>query len=159
PSSSTRRSWRATPTRCSARRSRDVWPSSARPPSSPMRLVLVLALAGCGAVTDLRGPWDFVRTHDVGRPILGFPCKRTADNHTAEHLPQEFADVAIAPVGPVEANEGRGAVYIGSHGGQLYALSPGDGHELWKREVGSVSGEPVIGGDLLFVGNDDGMMT
>jgi outer membrane protein assembly factor BamB len=122
-------------------------------------LALLVACAGCGAAVDLRAPWDFKRDHDVGRPVLGFRWKRVVVNHITEHLPQEFADVAIAPVGPVEASEGRGAVYVGSHAGVLYALSPRDGHELWTRQVGSVSGEPVIGGDLLFVGNDDGVMT
>ena len=122
-------------------------------------LALLLACAGCGAAVDLRAPWDFKRNHDIGRPVLGFRWKRVVVNHLTEHAPQEFADVAIAPVGPVEASEGRGAVYVGSHAGVLYALSPRDGHELWTREVGSVSGEPIIGGDLLFVGNDDGVMT
>jgi outer membrane protein assembly factor BamB len=122
-------------------------------------LAILAASVGCGAAVDLRGPWDFARLHDIGRPVLGFRWKRVIADHTTQHLPQEFAGVAIAPVGPALANEGRGAIYVGSHAGLMYALSPADGHELWTRELGSMSGEPVIGGDLLFVGNDSGVMS
>jgi outer membrane protein assembly factor BamB len=123
-----------------------------------LAVAAVLLATGCAALVEPRPPWDLNGVYEVGRPVLGYRWQKTVVDHTTATAPQEFADVAVAPVGPAEANEGRGAVYIGSHAGMLYALSPRDGHELWSRRIGSVSGEPVIAGDLLYVGTDDGTL-
>lgn len=121
----------------------------------------IIGLAGCGSfgsVVDPRAPWEHHHTHDVGRPVLSHRWNRTIADHSTAMRPQEFADVAVAVGGSAEASDGRGTLFVGSHDGTFYALSARDGSTLWKREIGSVSGQPLLTGDLLFVGTDDGVL-
>jgi outer membrane protein assembly factor BamB len=124
-----------------------------------MRLLTLSAVAllatACGAVADPRAPWEHAHDHDIGRPVLGFRWKRTLIDHSTSTRPQELARVAVFP--GTGAGQG-GPIFAGTHDGVLHALASRDGHELWRRTVGSMSGEPVLAGDALYVGTDDGTL-
>ena len=126
---------------------------------TPFRLAAALCLlAGCHTWTNTLAPWETNRTHDVGRPVLAFRWKKVVADHATTHHPQEMAQAGVNAAGEAEAREGRGQVFIGSHAGRFHALSSGDGHELWRRDLGSVSGVPLVVGDQIYLGNDDGVM-
>jgi outer membrane protein assembly factor BamB len=120
-----------------------------------MRLLplTALLLLGCASWTDTRAPWETARTQDVGRPVLSFRWKKVIADHATTHHPQEMAQPAVSSDDP-----DSGIVFIGSHAGRFHALSAVDGHELWRRDLGSVSGAPVVLGDQIYLGNDEGVM-
>jgi outer membrane protein assembly factor BamB len=121
-------------------------------------LAPLLLLAGCGAWTDTRAPWETSRTHDVGRPVLGFHWKKVVTDHSRTNRPQEMAQPAVAAAATTEVAEGRGTVFVGSHGGGFYALSSADGDERWRAEIGPTSGVPLVLGDVVYVGTDEGAL-
>ena len=129
-----------------------------------MRLALPLLLpqllvAACGGWVDTSAPWERGRDHDVGRPVLAFRWKKIIADHGSTNRPQEMAQAAVAANGnDAELRDGRGTVFIGSHDGKFRALSPRDGSERWVKDLGPVSGVPVVLGDLVYVGGDDGVL-
>jgi outer membrane protein assembly factor BamB len=118
--------------------------------------LLLVAVAGCRGWTDTRAPWETSRSHDIGRPVLGFRWKKVIADHSKTNRPQEMAQPAVSALSPAEVAEGRGSVYVGSHDGGFVALSAADGSELWRVEIGPSSGVPLVVGDLVYVGNDEG---
>jgi outer membrane protein assembly factor BamB len=52
-----------------------------------------------------------------------------------------------------------GRVFVGSNGGDLFALSAGDGTALWSARIGSpvagVASSPAVGNGTVVVGSDD----
>jgi outer membrane protein assembly factor BamB len=126
-----------------------------------MRLycALLVAAAGCGGLVDNSAPWERARDHDVGRPVLAFRWKKIVADHATSNRPQEMAHAAVSSqASDAELRQGRGTVFIGSHDGVFYALSPRDGSERWKKTIGPTSGAPVVLGDLVYVGGDDGVL-
>jgi outer membrane protein assembly factor BamB len=114
-------------------------------------LVAVL-LAGCTSWPEPRDPLDPMRSDDIGLPVLGYQWERTIFDQSWVQLPQEFAGVTIqhTAVGSV--------LYIGSHGGLLWALDAADGTVLWKTKVGPTSCQPLVDGDTIYLGTDAGYM-
>jgi outer membrane protein assembly factor BamB len=122
-------------------------------------MLLALAItAACGRLTDPRAPWTGARDHDVGRPVLGYRWQQVIVDHHSDHMPQEMATAGLSFSGATEAGEGRGAIFIGSHAGTYLAVSPRDGAILWRREIGPVSGTPLVTGDVVYIGTDDGLL-
>jgi outer membrane protein assembly factor BamB len=53
-----------------------------------------------------------------------------------------------------------GLLYVGDLGGTVYCLDAATGAYLWKHETNDpIWGCFLLAGDLLYVGNDQGLMT
>lgn len=123
------------------------------------RLLLpVLLVAGCGGWTNTRAPWEASHAHDVGRPVLSFRWKKVIIDNSSANKPQEMAQPVLSSQSPAEVAEGRGVVLVGGHDRVFHALSVADGTEVWRTEIGSVSGVPLVVGDLVYVGTDEGTL-
>jgi outer membrane protein assembly factor BamB len=120
--------------------------------------VALVAAAACSGFVDTRAPWEHAGDHDIGRPVLGFRWKKVIADHSSDYAPQEFAAAGVAPLGAAETDEGKGTVYVGSHAGWFLALRDQDGGELWRRNLGPMSGVPLATRAIVYVGTDEGVL-
>ena len=84
----------------------------------------------------------------LGEDRLSYKWKFSTSDRVTEIGPQEFASAAVA----------ADTLYIGSAPGMFYALRATDGHERWKKDLGSVSCAPLVSGGWLYVGTNDGYL-
>ncbi len=87
-----------------------------------------------------------------GRPVLELAWQKTLHDRREDHRPQEFAGVTYDPSGRGEK------VFGGSLGGDFYAFDAAGGDVRWKRRLGAVSSMPLVVGDTVYVGTDDGSL-
>lgn len=107
------------------------------------RLALGLGLlAGCSALK----PAEHVADDNGRAGALRVRWTLVTSDRTAETAPQEFGGVAT-----VGEN-----VFTGSTGGRFTSARALDGRVRWTKRLGSINSRPLIAGDRLFVGTDDG---
>jgi outer membrane protein assembly factor BamB len=118
-------------------------------------LALLLLVSGCAGLGVPPRPSQTRREGVLPQAVLEVRWRRLLTNPPQlpglEYKPQEFA---------AAASDGK-RVFIGSRGGEFYALRPYDGELLWKKAIaGGVSGRPLYLASeyALFVGGDDGAM-
>lgn len=116
-------------------------------------LCVVLAAALLVACRPIPPENDALTTVDrspIGLPVLNYQWKLAVADRMREPKPQEFAAAAVYGE----------QVFIGSSGGQFYALSARDGSVTWEVEIGAVSSRPVIDPSRgrIYIGTDDGYM-
>lgn len=113
-------------------------------------LLFALAGGGCGggALSPFVDPLDPRRDPALPTPVLSFVWKRRLEDRSREHRPQEFASAVTR----------SGDLYVGTQGGDFFALRASDGKVLWKRRLGSVSSRPLVDDPRLYVGTDDGSL-
>jgi outer membrane protein assembly factor BamB len=83
----------------------------------------------------------------VGRPVLELAWRKLIHDRSLDHQPQEFAGVTVGD-----------QIFGGSLGGDFFALETSHGDVVWKRHLGSVSSVPLVLGDTVYVGTDDGAL-
>jgi outer membrane protein assembly factor BamB len=84
---------------------------------------------------------------NVGRPVLELAWRKMIHDRRADHQPQEFAGITVGD-----------KIFGGSLGGDFYALEATRGDIIWKRRLGAVSSMPLVLGDTVYVGTDDGAL-
>ena len=104
-------------------------------------LAIALGLSSCVAT---RAPVD--RDDGPGFPSLHVRWTVVTSERSSEVKPQEFAGVAL----------GDESVFTGSMGGRFFSMRALDGKVRWSKRLGSVSSQPLVAGDRLFVGTNDG---
>lgn len=105
-------------------------------------LVLALGLAACAPLPRSERADD-----GPGAPTLHLRWRLLTSDRTSEVKPQEFAGVAI---------DGDHNVFTGSANGRFFSLHGLDGSVRWMKRLGSVSSQPLVVADRLFVGTNDG---
>ncbi len=122
-----------------------------------MRLAIAagLLVAGCTGAATVAGDRSSTGAADsppTGDAVLSVRWRRLlTEPGLIEYKPQEFAAAATDGV----------RVFIGSHGGNFFALRRSDGEVLWRKKIAAgVSGRPLYLADAkaVFVGADDGGM-
>lgn len=108
--------------------------------------------AACTSLPEVRDPLDPHRSDDIGLPVLGYVWERTIHDQSWVQTPQEYAVVSV------EHTAKDDMVYVGSHGGILYALRSRDGVPEWQKKVGATSCMPLVVDQTIYLGTDDGYM-
>jgi outer membrane protein assembly factor BamB len=124
----------------------------------PLALALGLLAAGCVSSVTVAGDRSSERAGATARSfgladsVLAVRWRRLlTEPGLIEYKPQEFA---------AAATDGT-HVFIGSRGGNFFALRPSDGEVQWRKHIeGGVSSRPLYLADtkVVFVGGDDGAM-
>jgi outer membrane protein assembly factor BamB len=121
-------------------------------------LLVAAALAaavGCAPLADTRDPFESAADRDPGKGALSPLWSHVVEDRSKENKPQEFAVPIGATIG---RSPDRRAVFVGSSAGDLVALRARDGKRLWVSPVGPISSSPLVSGNTLYVGTDDGRL-
>lgn len=114
---------------------------------------LAAALASCAPTQGNVDPTRAVERPEPGLPVLTFHWKFELADRQGDSKPQEFASAAVATGGHPDDDR----VYAGSKDGWFYAFEPG-GEVVWKAKLGATSSLPLVDGQRLYLGTDDGQL-